>query len=288
MNEQFWMAQRFEENRTRLKAVAVRMLGSDNEADDAVQEAWIRLHRAGGSVENLGGWLTTVVARVCLDILRSRRAHREDSWDEGEAGEVSDSRGLGPEEEALLADTMGPALLAVLETLSPPERVAFVLHDLFGVPFDEIGPVVERSAEAARQLASRARRRLRGAAVPEQAESSRSRGVVEAFLAAARGGDFESLLSLLDSEVTVSGDAVAAAMGGRTPIRGRQAAARLFGGRARGAQLVLADGRFAAAGMRNGTPVIVLLFTIRDGTIVHVDVVAEPERLAAMAIEMLG
>jgi RNA polymerase sigma-70 factor (ECF subfamily) len=288
MSEQSWLARQFEENRKHLKSVALRMLGSDTEADDAVQEAWIRLDRTGGGqIENLGGWLTTVVARVCLDQLRSRRANREVSWDEGEQGQLSDGGWTDPEEEALLADAMGPALLAVLETLSPPERVAFVLHDLFGVPFDDVGAVVERSSEAARQLASRARRRLRGVAEPESVYPRRAREVVEAFLAAARGGNFEALLTLLDPEVSVSGDATAAAMGGTARIQGREAAAKLFGGRARGARLALVDGQIAASGIHNGTPVIVLLFTIRDGMIVHVDVVADRDHLAAMVIEPL-
>src|SRR5687767_1788574 len=199
MEEPEWLAERFEESRTHLRAVAYRMLGALSEADDAVQEAWLRLSRSDTSgVENLGGWLTTVVARVCLDMLRSRESRREEPFGEHLPDPfVSSENGIDPEHEALLADSVGPALLVVLETLAPAERLAFVLHDMFAVPFDEIAPIVGRSPAAARQLASRARRRVQGAAVPD-ADHSTQRAVVDAFLAASRGGDFDALLALLD------------------------------------------------------------------------------------------
>src|SRR3954464_1393866 len=205
MNEHDWMAERFEANRPHLRAVAYRMLGSLSEADDAVQEAWLRLSRADASrVENLGGWLTTVVARVSLDMLRSRNARREQPL-ETRVPEpiVSTDNGAAPEHAALLADSVGLALLVVLETLSPAERLAFVLHDMFGVPFDEIAPIVDRAPAAARQRASRARRRVRGAAPVPDADLARQRHVVDAFLAAARDGDFDALVAVLDPDVVL-------------------------------------------------------------------------------------
>src|SRR5215216_4327869 len=208
MEERDWLAERFEEHRTRLKAVAYRMLGSMSEADDAVQEAWLRLSRTDADeVENLGGWLTTVVARISLNILRSRKARREEPL----AGRLPDplidrADGIGPEHEALLADSVGLALLVVLETLSPPERLAFVLHDVFAVPFDEIAPIVDRSPEAARQLASRARRRVRAEKTVPHADLDAQRDIVEAFLAAGRGGDFDRLVAVLDPDVVLRRD----------------------------------------------------------------------------------
>ncbi|MGH2546692.1 MAG: sigma-70 family RNA polymerase sigma factor, partial [Actinomycetota bacterium] len=199
MDEHDWLAERFEAYRTHLRAVAFRMLGSPSEADDAVQEAWLRLSRSGAAgVENLGGWLTTVVGRVCLDMLRSRTSRREEPLG-AQAGEpiVEREDEVDPEHEALMADSVGSALLVVLDMLAPAERLAFVLHDMFGVPFEEIAPIVERSPAAARQLASRARRRVRGAATVPEADLARRRAVVDAFLAASRGGDFEALLAVL-------------------------------------------------------------------------------------------
>src|SRR5213079_2942567 len=213
MDEHDWLAERFEERRTHVRAVAYRMLGSLSEADDAVQEAWLRLSRSDTSgVENMGGWLTTVVARICLDMLRSRTSRREEPL-EASVPEPITSRegGIDPEQEALLADSVGLALLVVLDTLDPAERLAFVLHDMFAVPFEEIAPIVGRSPVAARQLASRARRRVRGA--EPKPDLKRQRAVVDAFLAAARGGDFEGLLELLDPDVVSRADAAAAAMG---------------------------------------------------------------------------
>src|SRR5918993_557045 len=221
-----WLVQRFEENRTHLRAVAYRMLGSHSEADDAVQEAWLRLSRSDTSgIENLGGWLTTVVGRVCLNMLRSRRSRREEPLGEPQVGVhvpdpiVSRADGLDPEHEALLADTVGLALLVVFETLAPAERLAFVLHDMFAVPFDEIAPIVGRSTIATRQLASRARRRVRGGTAAPAPDLPRQRQVVDAFLSALRGGDFEGLLAVLDPDLLVRAD-IAVASGAPSEIRG--------------------------------------------------------------------
>src|SRR5262245_44253797 len=221
MNERDLLAERFEEHRSHLEAVAYRMLGSASEADDAVQEAWIRLSRTDtGEVDNLGGWLTTVVARVCLDMLRSRTARREEPWDAHVPERFASTERLAdPEYEAVLADSVGPALLVVLETLAPAERLAFVLHDMFGVPFDEIAAIVGRSPDAARQLASRARRRVQGADTAST-DPDRQREVVDAFLAAARGGDFEALLALLDPDVVLRADAAAVTTGAPREIVG--------------------------------------------------------------------
>src|SRR5918994_249316 len=231
MDEREWLANRFEEHRQRLRAVAYRMLGSPSEADDAVQEAWLRLDRASsGGIENLGGWLTTVVGRVCLNMLRSRGSRREQFLGEP-LGETSGTRmpdpivdredGIDPEHQALLADGIGLALLVVLETLTPAERIAFVLHDTFGVPFDEIAPIVERTPEATRQLASRARRRVRGATLEGTPTPARQWELVDAFLAAARGGDFEALVAVLDPDVVVRADFGPA--GGWQEVRGAAA-----------------------------------------------------------------
>src|SRR5438270_11354347 len=228
-----WLAERFEADRTRLQAVAYRLLGSASEADDAVQEAWLRLSRSDTSeVENLKGWLTTVVARVCLDMLRSRKARPEDPVGPQSPERAVGREGpIGPEQEALLADSVGLALLVVLDRLNPAERLAFVMHDMFAVPFEEIAPIVGRSPAAARQLASRARRRVRGAQT--KPDLARQRAVVDAFLAAARGGDFEGLLELLDPDVVCRADAAAAAMGADAEVRGADAVTKTFAGRAR-------------------------------------------------------
>src|SRR2546425_2625449 len=215
MHEHEWLAEEFEANRTRLRAVAYRMLGSLSEADDAVQESWLHLSRSGTiGVENLGGWLTTVVARVCLDMLRSRKSRREEYLSAHMPEQiVSGEAGTDPEHEALLADSVGPALLLVLETLAPAERLAFVLHDMFAVPFDEIAPIVGRSPAAARQLASRARRRVQGAATVPETDRVRQREGVDAFLAASRGGDFDALLAVLDPDVVLRADPAAVRAG---------------------------------------------------------------------------
>jgi RNA polymerase sigma factor (sigma-70 family) len=249
MDENEFLTKRFEEHRSHLRAVAYRMLGSPSDADDAVQEAWLRLSRSDTSgVENLGGWLTTVVGRVCLDMLRSRRSRREEPLDEPPGARVPEpivSRGDGidPEREALLADSVGPALLVVLETLAPAERLAFVLHDMFAVPFDEIAPIVGRSPSAARQLASRARRRVQGADTYPGADLTRQREVVDAFLAAARGGDFDALVAVLDPDVVLRIDGGAVPAGASRQIRGAAAVARRAAkGRAWAARPALVDG----------------------------------------------
>jgi RNA polymerase sigma-70 factor (ECF subfamily) len=313
MAERDWLGERFEDHRSHLRAVAYRMLGSASEADDAVQEAWLRLSRADTSgVENLGGWLTRVVARVCLDMLRLRKSRREESLDApglagGQTGRMGgQAHGVDPEQEALLADSVGLALLVVLEMLEPAERLAFVLHDMFAVPFDEIAPIVGRTPAAARQLASRARRRVRGAGAREteggraeakgrdevararDAEIKRQRAVVDAFLAAARGGDFEGLLAVLDPDVVLRSDAVTGLMRGRREIRGASAVAPLaMRGRARAAQPVLVNGAVGVVVAPRGRLMMVLAFTIRHGKIVAIDAIADPERVATLELAVL-
>jgi RNA polymerase sigma factor (sigma-70 family) len=296
MNEHDWLAERFEEQRGHLRAVAYRMLGSLSEADDAVQEAWLRLSRADTSnVENLGGWLTTVVGRISLDMLRSRSSRREEPLD-AQVPERTARRADGgdPEQEALLADSVGLALLVVLETLAPAERLAFVLHDMFAVPFDEIAPIVGRSPDAARQLASRARRRVHGVSgregtdlVPD-VELSRQRDVVDAFLAAARGGDFEALLAVLDPDVVLRTDRAARRPGMPAEIRGAATVAeQAVRGRARAAQPVLVNGAVGVIVAPRGRLLMVLDFTIADGKIVAIDAIADPERLRPLDLAML-
>jgi RNA polymerase sigma factor (sigma-70 family) len=296
MNEHDWLAERFEEQRGHLRAVAYRMLGSLSEADDAVQEAWLRLSRADTSnVENLGGWLTTVVGRISLDMLRSRSSRREEPLD-AQVPERTASRADGgdPEQEALLADSVGLALLVVLETLAPAERLAFVLHDMFAVPFDEIAPIVGRSPDAARQLASRARRRVHGVSgregtdlVPD-VELSRHRDVVDAFLAAARGGDFEALLAVLDPDVVLRTDRAARRPGMPAEIRGAATVAeQAVRGRARAAQPVLVNGAVGVIVAPRGRLLMVLDFTIEDGKIVAIDAIADPERVRQLDLAML-
>jgi len=275
-----WLAERFEAHRPHLRAVAYRMLGSAAEADDAVQEAWLRASRAGADdVDNLGGWLTTVVARVCLNQLRSRRSRPEAPLDD-QAAELADG-GPDPEAEAVLADAVGPALLVVLDTLSPAERLAFVLHDLFAVPFGEIAEILGRSEAAARQLASRARRRVQGAEAPG-GDRARQRPVVEAFLAASREGDFEALLALLDPQVVVRADAAAVAAGAEAEVRGARAVAGTFTGRARFAGPALVDGAVGAVWAPGGRPRVVFAFTVRDGRVAEIRHLADPERLAGL------
>src|SRR2546422_7132498 len=290
MNAQGWLAERFEANRTHLRAVAYRMLGSLSEADDAVQEAWLKLSRAETSgVENLGGWLTTVVARVCLDMLRSRKSRREEPMG-AYLPEPIVSRGEGsnPEHEALIADSVGLALLVVLETLSPAERVAFVLHDLFDLPFDESAPIVGRSPTAARQLASRARRRVQGAATVPDADPTRQRKVVDAFLAASRGGAFDALLAVLDPDVVLRADRAAVQAGASRGVRGAPAVAKQFSGRARGAQPALVNGAVGLVWAPRGRPHVVFGFTITHGKIGEIDLVADPERLRQLDLAVLG
>jgi RNA polymerase sigma factor (sigma-70 family) len=289
MHDGDWLARRFEAHRGHLRAVAYRMLGSSSEADDAVQEAWLRLSRSDTSaVDNLGGWLTTVVARVCLNMLQARTARREDPVGEDLPDAVATRReGDDPEQRALEADSVGLALLVVLDTLTPAERLAFVLHDLFAVPFEEIAPIVERSPAATRQLASRARRRLQGAPPPD-ADLARRRAVVDAFLAASREGDFEALVALLDPGVVLRADRAAVRAGASTEVRGAAAVAGTFSGRARAARSALVDGVPGAVWAAGGRPRVVFGFTITDGRIVQIDLLADPDHLARLELAVLG
>jgi RNA polymerase sigma-70 factor (ECF subfamily) len=279
-----WLAQKFEENRPHLRAVAYRMLGSLAEADDAVQEAWLRLNRSDAkNVGNLGGWLTTVTGRVCLDMLRSRKSRREEplSVHIPEPIVSRDDR-LDPEQEALRADSIGLALLVVLETLDPVERLAFVLHDMFAVPFEEIAPIVGRSTSAARQLASRARRRVQGAAPVPDINLTRQREVVDAFLAAARGGNFEGLLAVLDPEVVLRVDGGVVPAGASRVVRGSRAVAGQALAFSRLGLVVRTARVNGAAGFvsfLDGQPFAVLAFTVTGGKIVEIDILADPARL---------
>jgi RNA polymerase sigma-70 factor, ECF subfamily len=289
MDEQTWQAEQFERHRGHLHAVAYRMLGSLSEADDAVQEAWLRLNRSDtDAVENLGGWLTTVVGRVCLDMLRARRSRREDyigTWLPEPI--VAADEAAGPEEEALMADSVGLALLVVLETLSPAERLAFVLHDTFGVPFDEIAPIVGRTPTAARQLASRARRRVRGAAPVPDPDIARQREVVGAFLAAARAGDFDALVAVLDPDVVFRADG-GAARGVLAPAHGAEEVAdRVLTRGARFAPLgrpALVNGAAGAVVEIGGVVRAVAGFTVVDGRIVEIDLMLDPEKLQRVVV----
>lgn len=291
MNEGECLATRFEENRPHLRAVAYRMLGSSSEADDAVQESWLRLSRSDASgVENLRGWLTTVVARVCLDMLRSRQSRREELLGEHVPAIIASREGgTDPEQEALLADSVGLAFLVVLETLAPAERVAFVLHEMFAVPFDEIAPIVGRSPAAARQLASRARRRVHGRAV-SAADRTRQRGVVDAFLAALREGDFEGLVAVLDPDAVVRVDEAGARPGAPREVRGARNWAKgaiAFSKAARFAQPALVDGEVGLVVAPRGRLLRVLKFTITRGRIAEVDVIADPARLRRLDLAVL-
>ncbi len=302
MGEDEWLAERFEEQRPHLRAVAYRMLGSLTEADDAVQDAWLRLSRAdasAGEVDNLGGWLTTIVARVCLNMLRSRNTRREESLDDQSVHlpdpVISVEGALQPEEEALLADSVGLALLVVLDTLTPAERLAFVLHDTFGLPFEEIAPMVGRTPAAARQLASRARRRVKGAELPApDPDLARQREVVDAFFRAARGGDFAALVGVLHPDVVLRSD-----FGPGRP--GRPGASRVFRGaaavarQARGARFpgavvrpALVNGAAGAVVTLRGRPFAIMGFTVAGGKIVEIDVIADPERVQRIAAAVVS
>ena len=280
------LAHRFEAQRPHLRAVAYRMLGSLSEADDAVQEAWLRLSRSDSDeIENLEGWLTTVVARISLNMLRARKTRREVEMPEPI---VDPSDGVDPEHEALLADSVGLALLVVLETLSPPERLAFVLHDIFAVPFDEIAPIVDRSPEAARQLASRARRRIRGEHTASDADPRTQRAVIDAFVAASREGDFQALLEVLDPDVVLRADT---GPGGFTLVRGAQALARRAQGFARiGLEYrhALVNGSPGMVSLRDGEPFSVGAVVVRDGRIVAMDILADPDRLRRLDLPLGG
>jgi RNA polymerase sigma factor (sigma-70 family) len=288
MQDDDWLAERFEEQRDRLTAVAYRMLGSVSEADDAVQEAWLRLSRTdAGAIDNLGAWLTTVLSRVCLNVLQARRTRPEVPLDpeavEPAADEAADA---DPEHEALLADAIGLALVVVLDTLSPAERVAFVLHDMFGVPFEEIAPIVRRSEPAARQLASRARRRVRREDAGPETGRLRQAKLVDAFLAAARGGDFDALLALLDPDVVLRTDETGVAMGAALETHGAAAVAE-FSRRARGARAALLDGAAAAVWIRDSELRVVYDFTVSGDRITAIELIADPERLRRLDLVVL-
>jgi RNA polymerase sigma-70 factor (ECF subfamily) len=288
MDEHDWLAAQFEAQRPHLRAVAYRMLGSRSEAEDAVQEGWLHLSRSDQTgIENLRGWLTTVVARICLDMLRSRNSRREEP-----AGLVAPEGGvdshdrIDPEEEMELSDSVGQALLIVLDTLSPAERLAFVLHDVFDMPFNEIAPIVGRSAAAAKKLASRARRRVREAAREKEADHPGDREVVDAFLKASREGDFEALLTLLDPDVVLRADRAAVSVGAPGEVRGARAVARQISGRVRGLQPALVNGSVGAVAQR-GQQVLVFRLTITSGKIVEIHVVANPEHLRHLELVIL-
>jgi RNA polymerase sigma factor (sigma-70 family) len=286
MDEKKFLAEKFEANRAHLRAVAYRMLGSRSEVDDAVQEAWLRLSRSdAGDIENLSGWLTTVVARVCLDMLRSRKSRREEPLGPHVPEPIANPEN---EQEAELADSVGTALLVVLETLAPAERLAFVLHDMFAVPFEEIAPIVGRTAAATRQLASRARRRVQGAPTAPDADVTRQRKIVDAFLAASRNGDFEALLAVLDPDVVFRADPVAVRMGGVPEIRGAKAVAETFKGRAQAAKPALIDGAVGIAVIFGGRLRIALNLTITSDRIVGIEAVADPERLRQFDVAVLN
>ena len=292
MDEREWMAERFEEHRTRLRAVAYRMLGSLSEADDAVQEAWLRLSRTDSDeIENLGGWLTTVVARVALKMLRSRNLRREEPLGVHLPEPIIDRVDrMDPEHEALLADSVGLALLVVLETLSPPERLAFVLHDIFAVPFDEIAMIVDRSPEAARQLASRARRRVQAENTVPDADLKAQREVVEAFLAAARDGDFDRLVAVLDPDVVLRVDLGPLLVGGSREVRGAAAVASqavTYSQLGILTQPALINGAAGSVSFRDGRPFSIGGVIVRGGKIVEMDILADPARLRELDLSVL-
>ncbi len=293
MDENEWLADRFEEHRARLRAVAYRMLGSLTEADDAVQDTWLRVSRAGASeIENLGGWLTTIVARICLNMLRSRTTRREESLGVHIPDPVISPDGeLQPEEEALLADSVGLALLVVLDTLSPAERLAFVLHDMFELPFEEIAPMVGRTPAAARQLASRARRRVKGAELPApDPDLARQRDVVDAFFLAARGGDFDALVALLDPDVVLRSDWGARRPAASAVTLGAAAVARqalMFSNPTAQLRPALVNGAAGVVVTVAGRPFAVMGFTVAGGKIVEIDAIADPKRVRRIAARVL-
>jgi RNA polymerase sigma factor (sigma-70 family) len=292
VDEHEWLAKRFEENRTHLRAVAYRMLGSLSEADDAVQDAWLRLSRSDISdVENLGGWLATVVARLCLDLLRLRASRREESLGAHVPEPIANCEdGTDPEQETLLADSVGLAVLVVLDRLNPAERVAFVLHDMFAVPFDEIARIVGRSPTATRQLASRARRRVQGAAIARDADVAGQRDVIDVFLAAIRGDDFDALLALLDPDVVIRTDHAAVPPGASREVRGARKCARRamsYSEGVRFAEPVLINGAAGVVVAPNGRLSGVLTFTVKRGKIIQIDVIDDPARLCKLDLAVL-
>ena len=286
MNDAYWLTEQFEAHRSHLRSVAYRVLGNWNEAEDAVQESWLRLNRSDAAgIENIGGWLTTVVSRVCLDMLRSRKARREESMEAWDAGQTIDPESGGdPEREAILADSVGIALLVVLGTLNPEERIAFVLHDIFAVPYAEIAPIVGRTEIAARQLASRARRRVQGARASAGTDLGTQRALVDSFLAAARSGDFEALLSVLDPDAVLRSDRENA----EGEVRGARAVAeQLMGGRAKAAHPALVNGEVGVAVSPGGQLLLVLALSYANGKIVGVDVISEAARLEELDLVAL-
>jgi RNA polymerase sigma factor (sigma-70 family) len=292
MDDSEFLAERFEEHRTHLRAVAYRMLGSVSEADDAVQEAWLRLNRSDASaIENLRAWLTTVVAHVSLNVLRSRRSRREEPLDVHVPEPiVSSADGVDPEHEALLADSVGLALLVVLERLPPAERLAFVLHDMFAVPYDEIAPMVGRTATAARQLASRARRRVQGQPTVPDADLPRQREVVDAFFAAARGGDFDALVAVLDPDVVLRSDGGALRPDATAVVHGAEQVARrafMFAGLSPYVRPALVNGVAGVVVAPRGVPFSVMAFTVVGGRIVAIDALGDPERLRDLDLTVL-
>lgn len=290
MDEKKSLAGQFEANRAHLRAVAFRILGSRTEAEDAVQEAWLRLNRTDiGDVDNLGAWLRTVVARICLDMLRSRKLRREDPMDDSESDLPSESgtASYDPEYQLALADSVGLAMLVVLETLGPAERVAFVLHDMFDLPFDDIAPIVGRTTDATRKLASRARQRVQGTPVSPEADRARQRRVIEAFLAASRDGDFEALLSILDPEVVFRADEAATRLGSEAELRGPEAVAIHFKGRARGAKPATLDGALGVLVESHGKMLLVLRVTLKGDRIIGIDAVADAESLTGLEVNVL-
>jgi RNA polymerase sigma-70 factor (ECF subfamily) len=285
MDETEWLAEQFEAHRGHLRAVAYRMLGSSGEAEDAVQETWLRLSRTdAGEVANLGGWLTTVVSRICLNVLQSRKSRRESPL--ADELDVPDNTAADPADDAVLADSVGAALQVVLETLTPAERLVFVLHDLFAVPFPEVASIIGREPAAARQLASRARRRVQGGSA--EADPIRQREVVAAFLAASRSGDFAALLAVLDPDVVVRADGAAVTMGADAEVRGAGAVAETFAGRAQAARPMLIDGVAGLVWSVKGTPKVVFDFTVVGNRVVAIEMLAEPAMLASLEFQPLG
>lgn len=288
MSDQIWLANRFEAHRKHLQAVAYRMLGSLNEAEDAVQESWLRLSRAEASgIENMGGWLTTVVSRICLDMLRSRKSRREESIEAQASDAITSQENIiDPEQEAVLADSVGIALLVVLGNLNPAERITFVLHDVFALPFNEIAPIVGKSEVATRQLASRARQRVRGAKAVGEVELDQQRGVVQAFLAAAHAGDFDTLVAALDPDVILRDDRQT---GSARVTRGAVALAQQVSGRAqKAAQLALVNGTVGIIVAPQGKMLYVLKFTMNQGKITEVDLISESERISQLDLALLN
>jgi RNA polymerase sigma factor (sigma-70 family) len=293
MDEQQWLAERFEQQRPRLRAVAYRMLGSLSEADDAVQEAWLRLSRSDtDEIENLGAWLTTVVARLSLNILRSRRTRREEPWGPRMPEPIVDpADGVDPEHEALLADSVGLAMLVVLETLTPPERLAFVLHDMFGIAFEEIAPIVDRSPATARQLASRARRRVRGRTPEGEPDVGRQREVIDAFIAAAREGDFDALVAVLDPDIVLRADGGPGVPAGASlELHGAETVASralTFSRMDLLQRPALINGAAGVVSLKDGKPFSIGAVTVSGGRIIELDFVSDPELLARIDLTIL-